>query len=227
MPAKPPSPIDYGPPRLRTWLNALRAFAIASRPLRTPTCDVRDTPDGSLILPFGTTDDGDGTAASGATPFYVHTQSKTVDDVTTTYFGVEPASDLWVGISWDKQTITGLLTDVTDPDDDGWQTATAGICYLQGTMDVLGTIDPCEIKWGGKLDGETIGSTEILRITIDSTTTPGSPFQSQFTYPIARLTSTTVGTVTTWAVEQLADRHLTLMDLNVNGKVCRYPLAVF
>lgn len=227
MPAKPPSPIDYGPPRLRTWLNSLRSFTLAARPLRSPTCDVRETPDGSLIFPITSADDGDAFSGSGVHPFYVHQSETTVDDVTTTKFGVEPASDLWVGISFAKQTITGLLTDAANLDDAGWHAATAGLCYLQGTLDSLGSITACEIKWGGKLAGEDVGTTEIERIRIDYTTTPGSPYQDRFHVPLARISSTTEGDVTTWSVEQIADRHLTIMDLNVNGKLSRYPLAVF
>lgn len=161
-----------------------------------------------------------GGSASAVHPFYLHRRSETVEGVTTVYFGVEPKSDLRLGISWTKQTITGLLTSVTNPSDAGWETATEGICYLAGTTDAEGVVTACSIEWGGKEPDEEITGTEILKIRYTST----PPIhQDRFHLPIARIIKTTVGAVDTWTVDQYAKTHQTLMDLNVNGYVCRYP----
>lgn len=210
-----------GPKWLRDHFHGLARRVEEIKPVAGLGTQVIDSAGGRIINVRG--GGGGGPSISAAHPFYVHTLA--VDD--STYFGVDPASDLWIGISFDKQEITGLLTDISDPDDPNWHAATAGICYLAGTLDTTGAITACEIKWGGKLAGESVGTTEILRIKTEDATETVPAYQSQFNVPIARLTSTTVGDVTTWAVEQLAERHLTILDLNINAILCRYPLAVF
>ena len=49
----PPQPLDRGvPPRLRDWLNRLRDFAAANKPLPGPACNVYRGTNGSLIDPI-------------------------------------------------------------------------------------------------------------------------------------------------------------------------------
>ncbi len=133
-----------------------------------------------------------------------------------TKVGIEPVSILYDGFSWATQTITGLLTDKTDSNDTGWVNRSAGVCYLHGVLDDTGTITTCEIKWGGDL-------TSLSRITIEAATETTSSFHKDFVYPIGKLTNNSGA----WTIEQWADRHLTLLDINYNGNLCRYPVTLF
>jgi hypothetical protein len=45
----PPKKIDWGPPKLRAWLDALLAFTTATRPLPSDSCDISESAHGSRI----------------------------------------------------------------------------------------------------------------------------------------------------------------------------------
>lgn len=66
---QPPPPIKQGPKFLRTWLNKLRAFAIAAQPLGSLSCDVHETPAGRAILPIGSAEQQAAAAAAQLRPF--------------------------------------------------------------------------------------------------------------------------------------------------------------
>lgn len=46
-----PPPLTRGPGWLQTWLNEVLAFAVATRPLPSETCDISEQPDGTRIDP--------------------------------------------------------------------------------------------------------------------------------------------------------------------------------
>lgn len=129
--------------------------------------------------------------------------------------GVDYHSDIYDGITWDKKTVSGLLTDSSNPNDAGWNTAQQGYIYLRGMVadSVVGSINV-------NLGAATLDIIERIKI-------PGSPAaQTEFAYVLGYLWSTTVGTATTWYVRQEAFRHLTIMNVLVNSVMCKIPFGI-
>jgi len=66
----PPQPLDRGvPPKLRDWLNRLRDFAAANKPLPGPACNVYRGTNGSLIDPIPAPSAAGGSTAAVLQPF--------------------------------------------------------------------------------------------------------------------------------------------------------------
>jgi hypothetical protein len=114
----PPPVIERGVPKsVRLWLNRLRDFCIANRPLSGPGCNIYRGRNGSLIDPI-TQPGGSDAPAIPPHPFQVLTR---VDEDGDTFAGVVYDSKLFRSLGPnDLQTITGLLGPDLAPDDPGW-----------------------------------------------------------------------------------------------------------
>jgi hypothetical protein len=127
--------------------------------------------------------------------------------------GVSNKSDVYDGISWTKETVTGLLTDADNDNDPGWKTPRRGFVFLWGTVKD-GEVTKIEVK----NDQENLAG--IKRV--DSS----GGKQTQFAYVLGYLWDEQVGNATQWYVRQEAFRHVTLMRANVNGMICLVPMGI-
>ena len=144
-------------------------------------------------------------------PFYIHSLTKTVDGVPTTWFGVDYNSSVRDGVSWTNVTITGLLTTPSPTDDDaGWQDSAVGYIYLEGGMEADGTCSSISVEVGAA------DMSEKPRIESDS--------------GVQTVWRAIIGYVwqdgDTWYVRQEASRDFTLMYVVVNGVLCKVPFVM-
>jgi hypothetical protein len=102
---------------MREAYNHLRQFTLINRPLRSPNCEISQTPMGTQILP-AFVPGGEDAPAIPPHPFQVLTR---VDEDGDTFAGVVYDSKLFRSLGPnDLQTITGLLGPDLAPDDPGW-----------------------------------------------------------------------------------------------------------
>jgi hypothetical protein len=122
-----PPELRKGPKWLRAAINDLRHFALQNRPLRTPTCEINQTPQGTQIIPtVFPTEEGGGDAVAESHPFKVYQRVKPGTEESPIYqYGVDYRSSLYKSLKpgTNKQTITGLLNEAKTT---GWFDLSAG-----------------------------------------------------------------------------------------------------
>ena len=130
--------------------------------------------------------------------------------------GVDNHSDVYDGVTWTNETVTGLLTNPLDENDEGWAAPQVGFLFLWGTVDENGEVTEIEIK------NDQAHLDDIKRV--DST----DGKQTQFAYVLGYLWSEQVGNSgqVQWYVRQEASRHVTLMHVVVNGVLCKVPFEM-
>jgi len=150
----------------------------------------------------------DGTALP--TPWQIRFQQ---EDNGTWQFGVDSDSDVYDGVNFTHVPVTGLLTDYTNPADNGWKTPKTGFVFLWGTMKADGvTVDKIEVK-----NDQT--SLDYIK-RVDSP----SGKQTHFAFVLGYLWQDS--TTGQWWARQEAWRHVTLLYVVVNGLLCKVPFEM-
>lgn len=130
--------------------------------------------------------------------------------------GVDYHSDVYDGVTWTKQTVTGLLTDPSDPADAGWKSPQVGYVFLWGQLDESGAITSIEVK----NDQDELDPDAMLRVkAVDGK-------QTEFIWVIGYLWSSGAGENIRWYYRQECNRHVTLLHVVVNGVLCKVPFEM-
>jgi hypothetical protein len=217
----PPPSIERGVPKsVRLWLNRLRDFCIANRPLSGPGCNIYRGRNGSLIDPI-TQPGGSDAPAIPPHPFQVLTR---VDEDGDTFAGVVYFSKLLKSLAPDDaQTITGLLLENPLPTDAGWFAVADGdLIWLEITLAAGLVVSAAEIEHGGDTDlltADAWDSEAYVEEDDPAGDPPPPPKQIKARKIIARV----VDDGGVLKIEQEMDRHQLLRNISINGKPARYP----
>jgi len=207
----PPPVIERGVPKsVRLWLNRLRDFCIANRPLSGPGCNIYRGRNGSLIYPI-TQPGGSDALAIPPHPFQVLTR---VDEQGDTFAGVVYFSRLFSSLVPNSgQTITGLLLENPLPTDPGWFAVSNGDLIWLEVASGVATIEhgtsfaPSATAWNENAYLEDDGE--------------DPPQQLAARKIIARVVEVS-GVLT---IQQEMRTHQVMLDLCVNGRPARYPFS--
>jgi hypothetical protein len=207
---EPPPELRRGPRWMREAYNHLRQFTLINRPLRSPNCEISQTPMGTQILP-AFVPGGEDAPAIPPHPFQVLTR---VDEDGDTFAGVVYFSRLFSSLVPNSgQTITGLLLDNPLPTDPGWfsiedgdliwlEVASGGATIEHGT-----SFAPSATAWNENAYLEDDGE--------------DPPQQLAARKIIARVVEVS-GVLT---IQQEMRTHQVMLDLCVNGRPARYPFS--
>lgn len=199
---------------LRTWLNNLRAFSIATRPLRTETCEVAEGPDGSRILPDVGGSSSTSASAAGEHPFQFLVREK--EDAEGQYEGkvVAKSSLLKDMRPDDRQTISGL---------DTWFDLIGNDAIWIGIVfNRFGVITSCSIdSWG---QGDTFNIDEYAWSTNDGYCEDDED-ATEPRHQTSRLliAFTIAGPDGEPVPTQCLFDHLLLRNINIDGRPAKYP----
>lgn len=128
--------------------------------------------------------------------------------------GISGDSDVYDGVSWSKITVSGLLSNVENENDAGWNGVRTGFVYLKGTVDADLNVTRIDVEWGKTSLGD------IQRVEASG----GK--QKSFAFVLGYLWSEGSGDNIQWYVRQEAWRHITLMYVVVNGVLCKVPFEM-
>jgi hypothetical protein len=213
----PPPVIERGVPKsVRLWLNRLRDFCIANRPLSGPGCNIYRGRNGSLIDPI-TQPGGSDAPAIPPHPFQVITR---VDEDGDTFAGVVYFSKIFRGIAPDNFVpIAGLLLENPLPTDPGWFSVSDGDLIWLEVEIVSGLfISNPTIEHGTAFDLEAEEFTEGAYVEDDEDTE--FPRQTKARKLIARVVEDG-GSIT---IQQEMDRHQIMQFWPINLRPAVYPI---
>jgi len=206
---EPPPELRRGPRWMREAYNHLRQFALINRPLRSPNCEISQTPMGTQILPaFVPGEEGGDTPPH---PFQVLTRTDSEGDV---FAGVVYFSKLFSSlVPSSGQTITGLLEDNPLPTDPGWFAIADGDLIWLEVQD-----DGATIEHGTTFNASASAWNENAYLEDDGEETPSQLAARKI---IARVVEVS-GVLT---IDQEMRNHQVMLDLCVNGQPARYPFT--